>query len=95
MCIRDRLIQVGIVGTVFCRFSCSPIDKNKIVHNKLVFCSSVSVHILKLLRAVSYTHLSAGNYKHRKTFLEINEPSAAVGKEIQLQIGRASCRERV
>ena len=49
-CFVAQLIQMGIIGTVLGRLACSPIDKDKIVHNKLRLCSCVPVYILQFLR---------------------------------------------
>ena len=49
-CFVAQLIQVGIIGTVLGRLACSLIDEDKVVHNKLGFCSCVSVDVLQFLR---------------------------------------------
>jgi len=41
---------MGIIGTVLGRLACSPIDEDEVVHNKLGFCSCVSVDVLQFLR---------------------------------------------
>ena len=38
-----------IVGTVFSRFSCSPVDKNKITHDKLRRNARAPVYVIKRL----------------------------------------------
>ena len=45
-----QLIQMGIIGAVLGRLARSPVDEDKIVHNKCRFCSCVSVDVLQLLR---------------------------------------------
>ena len=44
----------------------------------------LSVNRFYAFPVISHRVVSAGNYKHRKAFLDIYEPSAAVGKKIQL-----------
>ena len=45
-----KLIEVGIIGTVFCRFPCAPVDKDQITHHKPGSNAGAPVHIFQRLR---------------------------------------------
>ena len=45
-----KLIQMGIIGTVFRWLPCSPVNKNKIAHNQIYVLSGTPVNIFECLR---------------------------------------------
>ena len=48
-CFIAQFVKVGIIGTVLCRFSCSPVDKNKITHDKPRRNARALVYVIKCL----------------------------------------------
>ena len=45
-----KLIEVGIIGTVFRRFPCAPVDKDQITHHEPGNNAGAPVHIFQRLR---------------------------------------------
>ena len=46
-CLIAQFVKVGIIGTVLCRFSCSPVDKNKITHTQACSFSRAPIHVFQ------------------------------------------------
>ena len=46
-CLIAQFVKVGIIGTVLCRFSCSPVDKNKIAHIQACSFSRAPIHVFQ------------------------------------------------
>lgn len=49
-CLIAQFVKVGIVGTVFCRFLGTPVDKDKITHDQPGDCPRSPVDIFQCLR---------------------------------------------
>ena len=46
-CLIAQFVKVGIIGTVLCRFSCTPVDKNKITHTQARSFSRAPIHVFQ------------------------------------------------
>ena len=48
-CLIAQFVEMGVIGTVLCRFSGTPVDKDQIAHHQLCHAAASTIHVLQSL----------------------------------------------